>query len=265
MKMPVVQFERTSGSCGDGVKWELTKAANSNDLTLTISYTGSGTGKMNDYTYPDDSRSVNSPWYAKRDNIKTLIINNGVTSIGNYAFYECTSFTGSLTIPNSVTSIGECAFCWCYGFTGTLTIPNSVTSIGTQAFCGCSGLTGALTIPNSVTSIERHAFYGCRSLTGYLTIPNSVTAIRQHAFYGCSGLTGKLTIGSSVTAIGYQAFVKCGFTSIFSLPITPPEITDNTFDEVSKTIPVSVHCKKVSTYKAATGWKDFTNYSGCFR
>ena len=101
-----------------------------------------------------------------------------VTSIGEMAFYDCTSLT-SITIPNSVTSIGESAFDGCIGLT-SVTIPNSVTSIGDKAFYFCSGLT-SVTIPNSVTSIGNSAFSECSGLTS-ITIPNSVTSIRDGAF-----------------------------------------------------------------------------------
>ena len=85
-------------------------------------------------------------------------IGNTVTSIGNYAFYSCSSLE-NVTIPNSVTSIGDNAFNNCNGLT-KVTIPDSVTNIGTNAFFYCYGLT-SLTIPNSVTSIGSHAFEGC--------------------------------------------------------------------------------------------------------
>ena len=133
-----------------------------------------------------------------------------VTSIGNYAFWECTGLT-SLTIPNSVTTIGIEAFLDCTGLT-SLTIPNSVTSIGSYVFASCSRLT-SITIGNSVTSIGGWAFYGCSGLTS-VSIPNSVTSIGSAAFYECSGLTS-VTIPNSVTTIGDCAFYRCsGLTSM---------------------------------------------------
>ena len=136
-------------------------------------------------------------------------VSYSVTSIGDRAFYGCSSLT-SVTLPNSVTSIGDYAFFGCSGLT-SIEIPNSVTSIGYDAFEHCSGLT-SVTIPNSVTSIGDYAFYGCSSLTS-VTLPNSVTSIGDRAFYGCSSLTS-VTIPNSVTSIGDRAFYDCsGLTS----------------------------------------------------
>ena len=133
-----------------------------------------------------------------------------VTSIGGYAFDECSGLT-SVTIPNSVTSIGDGAFQKCSGLT-SVTIGNSVESIGGWAFAYCSGLT-SVTIPNSVTRIGYQAFCGCSGLTS-VTIPNSVTSIGDYAFLACSGLTS-VTIPNSVTSIGDGAFQKCsGLTSV---------------------------------------------------
>ena len=151
--------------------------------------------------------------YSGNVNIPNQVSHNGitysVTSIGNYAFYECSGLT-SVTIPNSVTSIGFKAFYCCYGLT-SVTIPNSVTSIGDGAFIGC-GLT-SVTISNSVTSIGLYTFYGCYGLTS-VTIPNNVTSICGCAFLECRGLTS-VTIPNSVTSIDSNAFSRCsGLTSI---------------------------------------------------
>ena len=148
-----------------------------------------------------------SPWYTNLTGDlvipASVTYNNvtySVTSIGWYAFRDCTGLT-SVNIPNSVTSI-DVAFCGCTGLT-SVTIPNSVTSIGHHAFSDCTGLT-SVTIPNSVTSIGGAAFYGCTGLTS-VTIGNSVTSIGYEAFRGCTGLT-TVTIPNSVTSIGSSAF-----------------------------------------------------------
>ena len=136
-----------------------------------------GTGAMTDYNVY--TKAV--PWYNQKSYIKTVNIADGITSIGERAFFGCEDLT-------------------------SVTIPNSVTSIGSEAFCGCSGLT-SVTIPNSVTSIGNAAFIGCYGLTSVI-IPNSVTTIGEWAFSGCAGLTS-VTIGSSVTSIGDKAFNMC--------------------------------------------------------
>ncbi len=100
--------------------------------------------------------------FLKNKRVKSVTIPDSVTSIGDYAFYGCSSLT-AITIPDSVTSIGWNAFDSCSSLTA-ITIPDSVTSIGWNAFDSCSSLT-AITIPDSVTSIDVSAFYGCSSFT----------------------------------------------------------------------------------------------------
>jgi hypothetical protein len=104
-------------------------------------------------------------------NITNVLIPDGVTSIGDYAFYYCTRLTG-VTIPNSVTNIGESAFYGCSGLT-SLAMPGGLTAIGGSAFSGCTYLNG-ITIPDGVTTIGGGAFYYCTHL-GSITIPNNVT------------------------------------------------------------------------------------------
>ncbi len=156
---------------------------------------------MPDYAYNG------APWFSLKDEIKKVVIGNGVTNIGNYAFKGCSNLT-SVTIPNSVKSIGEYAFWGCSGLT-SITIPNSVTKIEERAFYGCESLT-SVTIPNSVTSIGNYAFYWCRSLTS-VTIPNSVTSIGDYAFEGCKSLKkivncSSLSLSKGSLGYGYIAY-----------------------------------------------------------
>ena len=142
-----------------------------------------------------------------------VTIPNSITSIGGLAFYDCMRLT-SITIPNSVTSIGKSAFEYCS--LSSITIGNSVTSIGDDAFCECPNLT-SVTIPCSVTSIGAEAFYRCYNLTN-VTIPTSVVNIGADAFSYCASLTN-LTIPSSVTSIGTNAFLNCG--SLVAIRVDP--------------------------------------------
>ena len=208
------------------------------DGTVSVTYLGSS---YNEYAneYTGDVVIPSSVTY--------FGTTHSVTSIGNYAFYECRGLT-SVTIPNSVISIGDWAFYKCIGLKN-VTIPNSVTSIGICAFYGCSGLT-RVTIPNSVNSIGSSAFLDCSGLTRVdissleawlgikftdtrsnplyyarhlylngkevkdLVIPNSVTSICGDAFRNCIGLTS-VTIPNSVKSIGNYAFLGCsGLTSV---------------------------------------------------
>ena len=146
-----------------------------------------------------------------------VVIPNGVTSIGDYAFDCCSGLTG-VTIPGSVTNIGNGAFSGCSGLT-SVTIPDSVTSIGSGAFDNCSRLT-SVTIPDSVTSIGDYVFYNCSGLTS-VVIPEGVTSIGGYAFYNCSGLAS-VVIPEGVTSIGGYAFYDCsGLTSV----VIPDSVT----------------------------------------
>ena len=212
----------TTGKCGENVSYSFDSSTGS----LTIS----GTGDMTNYTY--DSKSL----FYNNTNIKSVVIEKGITSIGDYAFYKCVSLT-NVTITDSVRNIGYSAFCNCTSLT-SVTVPDSVTSIGDYAFYGCTSLT-SVTIPDSVTDIGDSAFYNCKSLTNVtipnsitmigsdtfcrcsslenITIPDSVTSICNHAFYECTSLTS-ITIPNSVTSIGSSIFYNC--TSLTSIEVS---------------------------------------------
>ena len=192
----------------DNLTWKLDAKG-----TLTIS----GAGAMKDYDNGDNRSPVH-----QNSNVKKVVIEDGVTSIGNYAFYKCTGLT-NITIPNSVTSIGSYAFDSCSNLT-SITIPDSVISIGNAAF-SYTGLK-SITIPGSVTSIGSSVFWYCRSLTS-ITIPDSVTSIGKNAFCGC-GLTS-ITIPKSVTSIGYAAFYDCRSLTSITIPDSVTSIGDYAF------------------------------------
>ena len=229
-----------SGTCGaEGDGSNLTWTLDSEGV-LTIS----GSGDMHGYDH------LGAPWYGIRSPVKSAVIADGVTSIGDSAFFDCTSLT-SVTIPDSVTSIGEYAFYNCTSLT-SVTIPNSVTSIGEYTFYNCTSLT-SVAIPDSVTSIGEYAFSHCTSLTS-VTIPDSVTSIGRYAFYYCTSLTS-VTIPDSVTSIGEYAFYDCTSLTSVTIPDSVTSIGDGAFSYceslTSVTIPDSV---------TSIGWHAF---DGC--
>ena len=176
-----------------------------NTVHAEISYTLSkdGTLTISGTDMPNYWGANPAPWQGNR--VIKVIIEDGVTNIGEYAFAGCSSLT-SITIPNSVTSIGRDAFSGGCSRLASITIHNSVTSIGLYAFRDCTGLT-SIVIPNSMISIGNSVFMGCSGLIS-VTIPNSVISIESRAFSNCSSLTS-ITIPQSVRSIAEDAFVYC--------------------------------------------------------
>ena len=223
--------------------------------------------KIVETDYTDNNYPSYYGWL-KEAKFTKLTIGDSVTTIGNYAFRNCSSLT-SVTISDSVTEIGEGAFQGCSSLT-SVTIPDSVTEIGEGAFKGCSSLT-SVTIPDSVTGIGKEAFYGCTGKliinnkivekdydssnypfkTGWLygskftslIIGNGVTEIGDYAFYGCSSLTS-VTIGDSVTSIGNSTFNNCSSLTSVTMPDSVTTIGYSAFRSCSSltsvTIPDSV-------------------------
>ncbi|MBQ9921318.1 MAG: leucine-rich repeat protein [Clostridia bacterium] len=213
-----------SGVCGVNLTWTFDEDSG----TLTFS----GTGKMHDWV-----SNQNVPWYSIRGSIKSVVIPDGVTSIGETAFFECDGLT-SIDIPDSVTHIGGWAFRGCDGLK-KITIPDSVTSMGTRVFLNCSNLE-ELTLP--FVGAERGISGDYKSVFGYIfgyetsseknTIPQyygsghccyyyvnsspllkkvtitDETIIPRAAFYNCSKLTD-ITLSDSVTSIQEYAFRYC--------------------------------------------------------
>ena len=271
----------TSGSCGENLTWSY-----SNGI-LTIS----GSGDMNNYSYSE------APWYDSRSSITKVIINNGVTSIGSYAFGDC-SIT-SISIASSVTSIGNYAFNYCEKLP-SITIPNSIRTIGEYAFSGCRKLE-SVTIPKSVISIGDSAFVNCYAMTcinvnseneyycsingalyskdasilikcphalnGSYSIPMGVETIREWAFYYCKNIT-KVVIPGSVTSIESSAFSSCINLNTVVYIGTEAEwnnisigIYNNSLNEAEKHF-LTAHAKVDATCETA-GTEAYWNCSVC--
>ena len=195
---------------------------------------------------PYDSEAFNVPILSNtyQDGMGVIRFDGDVTTIGDFAFYECSSLT-SVTIPDSVTTIRGFAFGHCS--LTSITIPDSVTTIGGFAFGGCSNLT-SITIPDSITTIEWGVFAECSSLTS-ITIPDSVTSIEHQAFRGCSSLlqfNGKFASEDGRCLIidgNLVSFAPAGLTE-YTIPDSVTTIEDWTFQScnslTSITIPNSV-------------------------
>ena len=197
--------------------------------------------------------------YPKGREYTTYNIPQGITAIGNSAFFCCDSLI-SVAIPDSVISIGDSAFSCCKSLT-SITIPDSVTSIGDSAFSDCDSLT-SITIPDFVTSIGVGAFESCYSLTS-ITIPDSVTSIGDWAFASCDSLI-TVSIPDSVTAIGKSAFEKCGSLTTVSIPDSVTTIGYYAFDNcfnLTLTVPRNSYAAEYAktnnipyTYPDANDW-----------
>lgn len=236
---------------------------------------------------------IDSAAFALCTGLTSVSLPNTIVKIDSSAFVMCSSLQ-SVNIPASVRYIGSAAF------SGTdirsITIPDSVTFIGGGQFyyCtsltsitynainathgryydedpnsgaftylpnmqGCSGLT-TVTIGSNVRTIPRAFFEGAPALTS-IVIPDNVTTIGDSAFYACTTLN-TIQMGSGVTRLGNYALYMCGLTSLSVRATTPPTLGNNVFTGVNNTIPVTVPCQSIRTYRATSGWNYFTNITG---
>ena len=212
------------GSCGSDIKWQLTGSDSNLKLTL------SGSGSMNNYS------ESSAPWASYRDQIKTLVVGEGITNLGQCSFYSCTNLT-TVSLPSTLTNIGNSAFREASSLK-TIRLPNGLIKIDPYAFMNCSALS-SITIPDSVTTVELQTFYGCSSLTSVvlsnnlsyikssvfgkcesiqtITLPNSVTSISSSAFSGCKGLRS-IKLSGFLLSIGETAFSGCESLKTVEIP-----------------------------------------------
>lgn len=219
-----------SGYCGaddggENLRWTL-----DNNGVLTIT----GSGAMKDYTWDEN---VRLDWYGYKKDIRSVVLDNRITHIGDYAFDKCTNiesvrytgYTGNagVALPESVTTIGVHAFSDT-GVTGTLKLPEHLTEIDSLAFYHCRKLNGELKLPDTVKEIGGFAFNRC-GFTGKLELPVSLENIGNDAFESCSGLTGKLTFPSKMNEINFSIFHETGITEVV-IPSSIKTVRDFAFD-----------------------------------
>ena len=251
-----------------------------------------GRNMISNYDYGQDFRFGASPFSEKKE-LSSLTIGNNVTFILANVFYGCTALT-DIVIPNKVTSVGGSAFYGCNELK-SIVIGSGIKTIENSTFYGCSKLS-SITIPSNITFIDRNAFANCRSLVNVriedglddltfdyvgnsfadcpiqtLHLGRNVIGNYQFGndfFWGTSPFQEKkelttLTIGNTVKTIVAKVFSGCSaLTQITSNPAIPPTIYTDTFNSVSKSIPVRVSSSSVSSYRGAPYWSAFTNYQG---
>lgn len=200
----------------------------------------SGTGQMG---------NNNAPWCDYKDQIKSVVVEEGVTTIGARAFDDCSQLT-SISIPDSVRWIESGAFYECTGLT-SIDIPDSVEGIRSLAFRGCTGLT-SIDIPDSVESIESGAFDSCEGLTS-VSIPKGVTSIAWGLFDGCTSLTS-VTIPDSVTIIEDSAFLNCESLASVVIPEGVTTIEEAAFSGCRGLVSVSIPKTVTSIGPEAFRW-----------
>lgn len=191
--------EGISGVCGTDVKWNL-----NNEGVLTIS----GTGDMTNYTYRSEM-----PWYPYISQIHTVKIENGVSSIGDYAFYGMTALE-QIDIPEGVKTIGAYAFKNCTLLEKTV-LPSTLKKLGESAFFNCNSLE-KINIPEGMYTIWGYTFKNCTSLRE-VSLPSTLIKLDEAAFYGCTSLE-KLEIPDQVAIIGIYCFKNCSKLNTVHLP-----------------------------------------------
>ena len=228
------------------IQWSLDEASG----TLTIS----GTGEMDDYAVP----GTQPPWYDKRGSITSIVVEEGVTRIGDHAFINYTNLAAlslpstlkeiggkafaydaalpAVSFPEGLTALGAYAFQDCTALTG-VTVPSGVASMGSGVFSGCSNLTRAA-LPNGIKEVGASMFSGCKKLTS-ATIPQGAALIGAYAFYGCSSLED-ISIPQGVTSIGNQAFRECSALRGIVLPSGVTSIGEYAFADCAALISVGL-------------------------
>ena len=223
----------SSGICGDNLTWTLTS-----DGVLTID----GTGKMFDYNSVPPYNI--SPWY-HNTNITTLIVKDGVTSIGDYAFLGCYKIS-NISFPNSLTSIGYSAFSPCSGLT-EITLPENLIYLGGYSLA--SGNFSSILIPIGITSIEPYTFSNCKKLKS-ISLPDTLTSIGEGTFNQCTSLDS-FNIPKNVVDIGRYAFWNCTSLKHIEIPSGIPQINEGTFDNCSSLKSISIPSSVVSIGESA--------------
>ena len=202
-----------SGVCGDDLTWSLDYFGN-----LTVS----GTGDMYDYGRYENQ----APWKEYAESIKTVTIEEGATTLGNFTFMDCANLT-TVTLPDSLTVIGESALRNCGELT-TVTFGSELVTIKALAFMNCCKLTAA-NLGDKVETIGNSAFFQCSGLAE-LDLGESLLGIDTLAFFGCTSLT-EVTMPDTVTGLGTDVFNGCTALETVKLSNGLTDLPGYTFNE----------------------------------
>lgn len=186
------------GDCGQDVYWSLD--LNTGELVIY------GEGAMKDY---GSGSAGSTPWYSYRNSIQSVTVWEGVTALGQRAFYNCINLT-EVALPEGITEIPPSAFAGCSKL-NELELPSSVTSIGSSAFFRCSSLSH-ITLPQGLESIGHSSFASCVALTE-VTLPEGVTSVGMQAFSGCNRLS-TVSLPNTLTEIGNSVFMGTALTKV---------------------------------------------------
>ena len=162
-----------------------------------------GLGAMNNWA------SNTTPWYSIKSNITDVYLSDEITTLGNYAFYNCIKLKAINALPSGLTTIGDCAFYGCRNLALRGELPSGLTSVGNYAFSSCSNLTLSGTLPSGITTIGNSAFYNCCEITFDKQLPGNLETLGDKAFHNCPNLALTGDIPESVTSIGFNVFTAC--------------------------------------------------------
>ena len=181
----------------------------------TLHLTAGTTGKMYDMTSENYGNGyINGVTYQSHAHLQTVILGEGITHVGNYAFYGCSAIT-SMSLPSTLESVGHYAFQNVSQWAGPLELPEGLTTLGVYSFAGCSGLTG-LSLPSTLTGIPSYCFQGCSGIPK-IEVPEAATKIENNAFENCTGME-ELVIPDTVTSLGYSSIAGCSGLKELTMP-----------------------------------------------
>ncbi len=236
--------ETPSDVCGEHAKWSLSPEG---------VFTVSGSGEMTNYRKAEDV-----PWTSMREQIRSLVLSEGITSVGDKAFYGCSNLE-SASLPTTLKRIGEMSFNDCVAME-ELTLPDGLTTVGWNAFAGCNHLK-ELVFPNSVKTIGNGALAECNALAS-VKLPEGLTIVEYHLFRMCHSLK-EITIPKTVKEIGGAAFYNCVKLTEVSLPRSVATIGDFAFIGCKKLERVTIYNPECELPEDPRVFPDTTILHGC--